>query len=144
MRLFNQIAAARRGDHLLVVDVDQARELSDRGTTAAHLIGMYDFWDIVFTQKPDQEDFRGFSVLVALKEGIERETVLVHCSPVGRRAHAVKRGQPCCPDQDARPFCPESASVGRHRRSYTPRPDATGNPVGVPGGAVLLQTVDQT
>ena len=84
--MFNQIVAAHRGDHLLDVDVDQAWELSDRGTTAAQLIGVYDFWDIVFTRKPDQEDFRGFSVLVALKEGFERETVLVHCSPVGRRA----------------------------------------------------------
>ena len=36
------------------------------------------------------------------------------------RSHAVKRGQPRCSDQDARRFFPRRASVGRHRRSYTP------------------------
>ena len=30
--------------------------------------------------------------------------------PAGSRAHAVKRGQPRCSDQDARPFCPRNPS----------------------------------
>ena len=124
MRLFNQIVAARRGDHLLVVDVDQASDLLDRSAVTPQLIGVNDLWNIVFTQKPDQEGFRSFSVPVALKEDIEHETVLVHCSPAGRRAHAVKRGQSRCSNQDARPFCPRRTSVGRHRRSYTPDTDS--------------------
>ena len=94
MGLFNQIVAARRGDHLLVVDVDQAGDLPDRSTVAPQLIGVNDFWDIVFTQEPDQEGFRGLGISVALKEDIEHETVLVHCSPT------VKRAQARCSDQD--------------------------------------------
>ena len=50
VRLLKQIVAAGRGDHLLVVDVDQARDLPDRGPVAAELIGVNDFWDIVFSQ----------------------------------------------------------------------------------------------
>ena len=55
MGLLNQIVAARRGDHLLVVDVDQAEDLLDRSAVTPQLIGVNDFCDIVFAQKPGQE-----------------------------------------------------------------------------------------
>ena len=60
--LFNQVITARRGDHLLVVDVDQTGELPDRRPVAPELIGVNDLWDIIFTQQPRKEGFRGFSV----------------------------------------------------------------------------------
>ena len=60
--LFDDVITARRGDHLLVVDVSQAGELPDRRPVAPELIGVNDFWDVVFTQEPGQERFRGFSV----------------------------------------------------------------------------------
>ena len=49
-------------DDVLVVDVDQARYFSDRSPIAAQLIGVNDLWDIIFTQQPRKEGFRGFSV----------------------------------------------------------------------------------
>ena len=60
--LFDDVITARRGDHLLVVDVSQAGKLPDRRPVAPELIGVNDFWDVVFTQEPGQERFRGFSV----------------------------------------------------------------------------------
>ena len=62
MFLLNDIVAAGRGDHLLVVDVSQARDLPDRGSVAAQLISVNDFWGIVFTQQPHQEGLRSFGV----------------------------------------------------------------------------------
>jgi len=51
VRLFDDVIAACRGDHLLVVDVDQARDFSDCGSIAAELIGMDGLWDIILTQQ---------------------------------------------------------------------------------------------
>jgi len=100
--LFNQVITARRGDHLLVVDVDQTGELPDRRPVAPELIGVNDLWDVVFTQQSGQEGFCGLGVAVALQQNFEHEAVLVHRSPAVKRAQAVKRGQPRCSDQDAR------------------------------------------
>ena len=108
MRLFNQIVAACRGNHLLVVDIDQARDFPDRSAVTPKLIGVNDLWDIVFTQEPGQEGLRSLGVAAA-------------------ELRARSRARP-----------PLSiTNVGPRPRSYTPHPDATGNPVGVPGGAVL-------
>ena len=49
MRSLNHSVAARRGDHLLVVDVSQARDLPNRCPTAPQSVGMNDLWDSVFT-----------------------------------------------------------------------------------------------
>jgi len=46
--LFNNVVPLGCGDHLLVINVGQTRELPDRGSVAAELIGMDDLWDIVF------------------------------------------------------------------------------------------------
>ena len=46
----NHVVTTCRPDHLLVVDVDQAQDLSDRGPVASELIGMNDLWDIISTQ----------------------------------------------------------------------------------------------
>ena len=67
MRLFNQIVAARRGNHLLVIGVDQARKLSDRRPVAPQLIRVNDLRDIVFDQEASQKCLRGFRVAVTLK-----------------------------------------------------------------------------
>ncbi len=67
--LLNEVVAAGRGDHLLVVDVNQARDLPDRGSVAAKLISVDDLWDIVFAQQPGQEGLRSFGVSVPLKKG---------------------------------------------------------------------------
>jgi hypothetical protein len=94
--LFDDVVAACRGDHLLVVDIDQAGDLSDRGPVAAQLIGMDDLWDIVFSQQPGQEGLRRFGVPVSLKQDVEHETVLVHGPPkpvsnaIDARTHLVQ------------------------------------------------------
>ena len=90
--LFDHVVTSGRGDDLLAVDVDQAWDFPDRSAVTPQLIGMNDLWDIIFTQKPDQEGFRGLGVAVALQQNFEHEAVLVHCP------HAVKPGQPRCSD----------------------------------------------
>ena len=94
-----------------MVDVDQARDLSDRGPVAAQLVGIDDLWDIVFSQQPGQKGLRRFGVPMPLKENVEHEPVLVHGPP-------------------------EPVSNAIDARAYA-RPYAIGNPVGVQGGAVL-------
>ena len=79
--LLNDVVTPGCGDHLLMVDVDQAGDLSNRGSVTAELIGMVDLWDIVFSQQPGQEGLRRFGVPMPLKEDVEYETVLVYCSP---------------------------------------------------------------
>jgi hypothetical protein len=79
--LQGDVVTPGRGDDLLMVDVDQARDLSNRGPVAAQLIGMDDLWDIVFSQQPGQEGLRSFSIPVSLKESVEYEAVLVHSPP---------------------------------------------------------------
>ena len=48
--LLNNIVATCRGDHLLVVDVSQARDLPDRCSITPELVGVDDLRDIVFSQ----------------------------------------------------------------------------------------------
>ena len=81
MRLLDQVVATRCRNHLLVVDIDQARQFPDCGTIASQLIGVNGLWDIVFSQQPGQEGLRRFGVSMPLKENIEHEAVLVHCAP---------------------------------------------------------------
>ena len=79
--LFDNIVTLGCGDHLLVINVGQTRDLPDRGSIALKLIGMNDLWDVIFTQQSDQEGFRGRSVAVPLKENIEHEPMLVDRPP---------------------------------------------------------------
>jgi len=51
MRLFDHVVTSCRGDHLLMVDMDQTWDLSNRGAVAAELISMNDLWNIIFTQQ---------------------------------------------------------------------------------------------
>ncbi len=86
-----------------MVDVDQTRELSNRGSVTPELIGMDDLWDIVFSQQPGQEGLRSLGVAVPLKQDIEHEAVLVYCSPepvsdaVNARTHLIlsANSKPC-------------------------------------------------
>ncbi len=48
--LLNDIVSSGRGDHLLVVNVSQARDLPNRGTVASELIGMNNVWNVIFNQ----------------------------------------------------------------------------------------------
>jgi len=86
--LFEDVVTWGRGDHLLMVDVDQARELSDCGSGAAQLTGMDDLWDIIFTQQPSQEGLRRFGVPVLLEGNVEHSPVLVY-TPPKLMSHAV-------------------------------------------------------
>ncbi len=81
VRLFNQVVAAGRGDHLLVIDLCQTRNLLDRRAIAGELVCANPVWDVVFTQEPGHEGFRGFGVSVPLKQNIEHEAMLVHRPP---------------------------------------------------------------
>ena len=64
-----------------MVNVDQARDLPDRGSVTPQLIGMDDLWNVVFSQKSDQEDLCRFDIAVPLKQEIEYETALVDPPP---------------------------------------------------------------
>jgi hypothetical protein len=96
MFLLNNVVTAGHRDHLLVIYVDQARDLPDGCPVAAELIGMDDLWDIVFSQQPGQEGLRGFGIPTPLEENIEHETVLVHGPPqpmpdaINARTHCVE------------------------------------------------------
>ncbi len=96
MFLLNNVIAACRGDDVLVVDVDQAGDLSNRSPVAAELIGMDDLWDIVFSQQPGQEGLRRFGIPMPLKENVEHEPVFVHGPPkpvsnaINARTHLVE------------------------------------------------------
>jgi len=79
--LFNDVVAPGRGDHLLVVDVNQRRNLPDRRSVTLQLIGMNDLWDIVFTQEASQERLRGLGVAMPLEKDALQEAVLVHGPP---------------------------------------------------------------
>ena len=96
VRLFDHVVAPGRGNHLLVVDVDQTGDLPDRGPVAPQLIGVNDLRDVVFTQESRQEGLCSFRVAVPLKENVEHEAVLVDRSPkpvadaVHGRTHLVQ------------------------------------------------------
>jgi len=81
MFLLNNVIAARRGDHLLVVNVSQARDLSDGCSVAPELVGMNDLWDSVFSQQPGQKGVRRLGIPMPLKENVEHEPVPVYGPP---------------------------------------------------------------
>ena len=81
VRLLNQIVTSDSRDHLLMVDIDQARNLPNRGSIAPELIGTDRVWDTIFSQKPHHEVLGGLSIAVSLEQDIEHEPVLVHCPP---------------------------------------------------------------
>ena len=75
--LLNQVITAGCGNHLLVVDIDEARNFSDRSSVTPQLVGMNDLRDIVFIQETSQEGLCNFRITVPLKQDIEHKTVLV-------------------------------------------------------------------
>ena len=50
--LLNNVVAAGRGDHPLVIDISQAWDLPDGRPVASELVSMDDVWNIVFSQQP--------------------------------------------------------------------------------------------
>ena len=50
--LLNNVVIPSCGDHLLVIDICQTRDLPDRGSVTPELVGMDDLWDIVCSQQP--------------------------------------------------------------------------------------------
>ena len=95
--LLNDVVTARRRDHLLVVNVSQTRNHSDRGSVTPEPVGMDDLSNIVFSQQPGQESLRRIGVPMPLKEDVEHQTVLVHGPPkpvlhaVHGRTHLIER-----------------------------------------------------
>ncbi|MBB5363596.1 hypothetical protein HNQ08_002702 [Deinococcus humi] len=79
--LFNGVVAAGRGNHLLVVDLGQTRDLPDRRAIAGEHICANSVWNILFIQEPGHEGLRCFGVSVRLKQDIEHGFVLVHRLP---------------------------------------------------------------
>jgi len=53
-------------NHLLVVDVNQAGELSNRSPIAVERIDTNNCWDILFAQQPGQKGLRRFDVPMPL------------------------------------------------------------------------------
>jgi len=96
MFLLDNIVTARRGDHLLVINVGQTRDLPNRGSVTLKLIGVNDLWDVIFTQQSGQEGLCSLSVPVSLEQNVEHVPVLVYGPPkpvanaVHRRAHLVQ------------------------------------------------------
>ena len=81
MFLLDDVVAAGCGDHLLMVDVSQTRDLSDCGSVTSELIRMNDLWDVILPQEAGEESLRSLCVSVPLKENVEHEAVLVHSPP---------------------------------------------------------------
>jgi hypothetical protein len=79
--LQGDVVTPRGGDHLLMVDICQARDLPNCSYVTTELISMNDLWDIVFPQQSGQEGLRCLSVSVPLKENVEHETVLIYSPP---------------------------------------------------------------
>ncbi len=48
--LLNHVITARCGAHLLVVDLDQVRDLPDRRSITPQLIGADRVWDLIFAE----------------------------------------------------------------------------------------------
>ena len=48
--LFDHVVVSGGGDHVLVIDMKQARELPDRGSVTPQLIGTDRVWDIIFAK----------------------------------------------------------------------------------------------
>ena len=64
-----------------MVDVEQARDLPDRGSVAAELVSMNDVWDIIFSQKSGQKSLLRLGIPMPLKENVEHEAVLIYRAP---------------------------------------------------------------
>ena len=69
------------GDHLLMFDVEQARDLPDRGSVATELVSMNDVWDIIFSQESGQRSLLRLGISMPLKENVEHEAVLIYRAP---------------------------------------------------------------
>jgi len=95
--LFNSVVAARRGNHLLVVDMRQSRDFPDRRPITPELIGTDDLWDGIFAQKLIQKTLPRFRISVPLEQDIQHEAVLVHRPPepmsnaINGRTHFVQK-----------------------------------------------------
>ncbi len=79
--LLNDVVTPGRGNHLLMIDVRQTRDLPDCGPVTSQLIGMNDLWNVAFSQQPGEEGLRSFGIPMPLKENVEHEAVLVDRSP---------------------------------------------------------------
>lgn len=79
--LLDHIGTSGRGDHLSVVDGNQARDFQNYGSVAPELASRNDLCNVVFSQQLGQNSLRHLGVVMPLKEDIKHETVLVHRSP---------------------------------------------------------------
>jgi len=116
--LLNNIVAAGRPDHLLMVNAIQAGQVADGGLVAPQLIRVDHLWDVIFTQQPRQKGFRCISVSVPLKQNALHEAVLVHTPPepvsnaIHHRADLVQRPPGTLPRFPvAQSFCKQRAEL---------------------------------
>ena len=66
---------------MLMVNMIERWKFPDRGPIASQLIGMNDLWNVVFTQKSDQEGLRDLCITAPLEENIEHKAMFVYSSP---------------------------------------------------------------
>ena len=79
--LLDDVVAARRRNHLLVIDVSQPRDFPDGGPVTPELIGTDRVWDRIFVMQPGQEAPRRLRISVPLEQDVEHETMLVDRPP---------------------------------------------------------------
>ena len=65
--LLDEILAAGRPDHLLMVDLLRRWKRSDGGPGAGQLVGADRLWNVLFAEQSSQEPSRTFGLPVALR-----------------------------------------------------------------------------
>jgi hypothetical protein len=79
--LLNQIVAAGRRDHLLIIDRPKCWTFSNGSPVAGQLVRTDRLWNMEFTDQPGQERFCGVGITVAVQQDSKHDPVLVHSPP---------------------------------------------------------------
>lgn len=70
MGLFNQSVTPGSGNHLNVLHAVEHRNFTHGCTVAPHLVGMDDFWDVMFNKEPIKKRLDSLSTPVPLEVNI--------------------------------------------------------------------------
>lgn len=81
MRLFNQIVAPGRGNHLTVRCTVKLRQLSNRRSIAAQFIRVDRGWHFICAQECGEERLGCLSVAVFLKKHVQHSAMLINGPP---------------------------------------------------------------
>ena len=60
-----------------MIDIDETRDLPDRGRAAPELIGADRVWKVIFAEPSSQQGSRRLGITMSLEQDIEHEAVLV-------------------------------------------------------------------